>query len=118
MRLIGHVILGLVALALHIRRVWTRVGDTFLQPKDRGQGIMTSEFLLPFSQLNLASLSPEKRDKVVEKCGLMFTKFVEIFEYKKKNDRYWNKAKLHYQVIKKALSIAEAFYPGYFFFFF
>ena len=40
---------------------------------------MTSEFLLLFSQLNFASLSPEKRDKVVEKCGLVSTKAVEIF---------------------------------------
>lgn len=31
-----------------IRRAWTRKGDTFLRPKRRGQGIMTSEFILPF----------------------------------------------------------------------
>ncbi len=31
-----------------VRRAWTRIGDTFLRPKRRGQGIMTSEFLLPF----------------------------------------------------------------------
>ena len=100
-----------------IRRAWTRVGDTFLQPKSCGQGIMTSEFLLPFDQLNLASLSPEKRDEVVEKCGPVSTKAVEIFEYEKNNDGYWDGAKLYYQVIKKALPIAEALYPRYFFLF-
>lgn len=36
-----------------IRKAWTRVGDTFLRPKGRGQGIMVSEFLLPFGRLNL-----------------------------------------------------------------
>ena len=84
-----------------IQRVWTRVGDTFLRRKGRGQGIMTSEFLLPFGRLNLASLSPEKRDEVVEKCGLVSTEAVEIFEYEKNNDGYWDEAKLHYQVMKK-----------------
>ena len=43
-----------------IRRAWTRKGDTFLRPKGRGQVIMTSEFLLPYGRLNLASLTPEK----------------------------------------------------------
>ena len=96
-----------------IRKAWTRVGDTFLRPKGRGQGIMTSEFLLPFGRLNLASLSPEKRDEVVEKCGLVSTEAMEIFEYGKNNDGYWDGAKLHHQVMKKALPIAEALYPGY-----
>ena len=79
---------------------------------------MTLEFLLHFGQLNLPSLSLKKRDKVVEKCGLISTKTVEIFEYGKKNDRYWDGAKLHHQVMKKGLHITEAFYPRYFFFFF
>lgn len=43
---------------------------------------------------------------------------MEIFEYGKNNDRYRNKAKLHHQVIKKALPITKTLYPGYFFFFF
>ena len=38
---------------------------------------------------------------------------VEIFEYRKSNNRYWDGPKLHHQVITKALSIAKAFYPGY-----
>lgn len=75
------------------------------------------EFLFSFNQLNLAFLSSEKKDKVVKKCGLVSTEVVEIFEYRKNNDRYWNKAKLYYQTMKKVLLIAEALYPGYSLFF-
>ena len=96
-----------------IRKAWTRKGDTFLRPKGRGQGIMTSDFLLPFGRLNLASLSSEKRKEVVEKCGLLETEAVEVFEYGKNNDGYWDGAKLHKQVVSKALPIIEALYPGY-----
>lgn len=39
---------------------WHRTEDPFLRPKDRGQRTMTSEFLLSYSRLNFASLSPEK----------------------------------------------------------
>ncbi len=79
--------------------------------------IMTSEFLFPFGQLNLAFLSPEKRDEVVEKCGLVSTKVVEIFKYKKNNNSYCDEAKLYYQVMKKTLPITEVFYLEYFFLF-
>lgn len=79
---------------------------------------MTSEFLLPFGKLNLASLSPEKKDEVVQKRGIVSTEVVEIFEHGKNNDGYWDGAKLHQQVMIKALPIAEAFYLGYSFPFF
>lgn len=48
----------------------------------------------------------------------MSTNTVKIFEYKKNNDKYWDRAKLYYQIIKKTLPIAETLYPKYFFFFF
>lgn len=96
-----------------VRKAWTREGDTFLRPKGRGQGIMVSEFILPFGRLNLTSLSPEKRQKVLEQTGLSHTEVVEIFEYGKNNDGYWDDAKLHQQVVNKALPIAEALFPGY-----
>ena len=96
-----------------IRRAWTRKGNSFLRPKGRGQGIMASEFLLPFGRLNLSSLSEEKRSEVLEKSGLNVTEAVEIFEYGKSNDGYWDGPKLHHQVVTKALPIAEALYPGY-----
>lgn len=86
--------------------------DNIMRPN-----IITSEFLFSFGRLNLAFLSSEKRDEVVEKCGLVFTKVVEIFEYKKNNNSYCNKAKLYYQVMKKTLPIMEIFYLEYFFLF-
>lgn len=54
----------------------------------------------------------------MEKTGLTYIKAVEIFEYRKNNDKYWNGAKLHQQVINKALLIAKALYPGYLLLFF
>ena len=78
-----------------VRKAWTREGDTFLRPKRRGQSIMVSEFLLPFGRLNLSSLSSEKRQEVLEKTGLTHTEAVEIFEYRKNNDGYWDGAKLY-----------------------
>ena len=41
---------------------------------------MISEFLFPFGRLNLTSLSQEKRDDIVEKCGLVITEAAKIFE--------------------------------------
>ena len=96
-----------------IRKTWTRIGDTFLRPKGRGQGIMVSEFLLPFGRLNLFSLSDEKQQEVMEKTGLTFKEAAELFEYGKNNEGYWDGPKLHKQVVNKALPIAEALYPGY-----
>lgn len=46
-----------------VRRAWTRKGDAFLRPKGRGQGIMASDFLLPYGRLNLNSLTWEKKKK-------------------------------------------------------
>ena len=89
-----------------------RKGDIFLRPKGQGQGIMTCEFLLPYGRLNLASPTSEKRE-VIHETGLLEEEAVEIFEYGKNNDGYWNGAKLHQQVVNKALTIAEALYPGY-----
>lgn len=84
-----------------------------MEPRRRRQGIMVLEFLLPFRHLNLFFLSSEKRQEVLEKTGFIHIETVEIFEYGKNNDRYWDRAKLHQQVINKALPIAEAFYPSY-----
>ena len=74
---------------------------------------MASDFLLPFGQLNLFSLSEEKKKKVIDKTGLTVTEAVELFEYGKSNEGYWDGPKLHKQVVNKALPIAEALYPGY-----
>lgn len=52
-----------------IRKAWARKSDTFLRPKGQGQGILVSEFILPYGRLNLASLTPEKREEVVQQTG-------------------------------------------------
>lgn len=95
------------------RRAWAQPGNSFLRPKGREQRIMVSEFLLPFGCLNLLTLSQEKRDEIVSRTGLTLTEAVEIFEYGKNHEGYWDGAKLHKQVVTKASPVAEAFYPGY-----
>lgn len=42
---------------------------------------------------------------------------MKIFEYKKSNNNYWDRPKLHYQIITKAFPIAKIVYPDYFFLF-
>lgn len=66
----------------------------------------------------MASLSEEERKEIMDKAGLIYDEAVEVFEYGENNDEYWDEAKLHKQVVNKALLIAEAFYPGYSLFFF
>ena len=96
-----------------IRKVWTRIGDTFLEPKGKGQSIIVFNFLLLFDRLNLSSLSEKKRKEVIEKTGLTVIEAVELFEYGKLNEGYWDGPKLHKQVVSKALPITEALYLGY-----
>ena len=74
---------------------------------------MTSVFLLSFNRLNLVSLSSKKKKKVEKKYSLLETEAVEMFEYGKNNDGYWDEAKLYKQLVNKALSITEALYPRY-----
>ncbi len=45
--------------------------------------------------------------------GLKTNEAVEILEYEKNNDGYWDEIKLLRQVMEKALPIAESLYPGY-----
>lgn len=49
----------------------------------------------------------------MEKSELTITEAVELFKYRKANKEYWNRPKLHKQVVNKALPLARAFYPGY-----
>ena len=50
---------------------------------------------------------------MIKKIGLIFREAVELFEYGKNNEKYWDGPKLHKQVVTKALLIAEALYSGY-----
>lgn len=45
--------------------------------------------------------------------GLKINEAVEILEYKKNNDGYWDRIKLLQQVMEKALLRAETLYSGY-----
>ena len=63
---------------------------------------MVLEFLLLFRCFNLLSLSLKKRQKFVEKSAHSHIEIVEIFEYEKNNDKYWNEAKLYQQLVNKA----------------
>ena len=74
---------------------------------------MVSKFILPYKQLNLASLTSEKREKIIQQTRFTTTKAIKIFEYGKNNDRYWDGAKLYKQIVEKALPIVKAFYLGY-----
>ena len=42
---------------------------------------------------------------------------MKIFEYGKNNNGYWDRAKLHNQVVNKALPMVQALYLGYLFLF-
>lgn len=67
-----------------VRKAWTRERDTFLWPKGQEQRIMGLEFILPFGRLNLTSLPPKKRQKVLEQTELSHTKVVEILSVQEK----------------------------------
>ena len=56
---------------------------------------MTLDFILPYRQLNLNFFTPERREEIAQTIELLETKAVEIFQYGKNNDGYWNGAKLY-----------------------
>ena len=72
---------------------------------------MVSDFLLPWSQLNLLPLSSEKQDELVS-LGVPL-EAVTYFEYRKMEERYWTGEHLLNQIQKKSLPIGEALYPRY-----
>lgn len=75
------------------RYAWQIVGDMLFQPKGKGRGIMVSGFLLPFTCLGLSHLSKIQQE-IMRNTGLKFNKAVEILEYGKNNDGYWDGLKL------------------------
>jgi hypothetical protein len=91
-------------------QAWVKDGDTILRPKGRGKGIMVSDFLLPWSRLNLLSL-PKARQEELVTSGIPLEAAI-LFEYSKE-DGYWDGERLLYQIVNRALPIAQALYPGY-----
>lgn len=99
-------------------KAWTQIRDIFLWPKKKSQDIMAFRFLVLFGWLNFFSLSKEKKKEVIDKTGLIVIKAVELFEYKKSNESYWDWLKFYKQVVNKVLFIAEVLYPDYLLLFF
>jgi len=91
-------------------QAWIKDGDTFLRPKGKGKGIMVSDFLLPWSRLNLFSI-PEAQRKELVNSDIPLEAAI-FFEYGKE-DGYWDGERLLHQIVTMALPIAEALYPGY-----
>lgn len=91
--------------------MWNLDSHGILQLKGKGRGIMVSDFLLPWSRLNLASLPLEKQKELAE-LGIPF-KAATYFKYRKMEEGYWTIEHLLDQIQKKALSIKKTLYPGY-----
>jgi len=91
-------------------QAWIKDGDTFLRPKGKGKGIMVSDFLLPWSRLNLLSIPIARREELVA-SGIPLEAAI-LFEYGKE-DGHWDGERLLNQIVNMALPIAEALYPGY-----
>ena len=93
------------------QKVETLESHEILRPKSWEKGIIVLDFLLPWSRLNLSSLSSEKPKKLAN-LGISF-EAVTYFEYRKIEEGYWIGEHLLDQVQKKALPIGEVLYPGY-----
>ncbi len=92
-------------------KVWTPNSQGILRLKGEKKGIMVSDFLLPWSRLNLFSLSPQQQKDLA--CSGIPTEAVTHFEYGKTKERYWTGENLLDQIVKNALPIEEALYPCY-----
>lgn len=76
-----------------IRKVFTRIEDSFWQTKSQRQDTTNLKFLFIFDQLNFIFLKSIKKEKIIEIWELIFIESEKIFENRKNNDKYWNKAK-------------------------
>ncbi len=93
------------------RKVWTLNGQDILRPKIKKKGIMVSNFLLPWSKLNLLSLSSQQQEDLAS--SRILTEAVTYFDYRKIEERYLIRENLLDQIVEKALLIEEALYSGY-----
>ena len=92
------------------RKVWTLDGHGILRPKTKGKGIMVSDFLFPWSRLNLLSLPHQQQEELVN-SGVPL-EAATYFEYGKMEEGYWTGDHLLDQIINKPLPIARSLYPG------
>ena len=93
------------------RKVWTLNGQNILRLKEKGKGIMVSNFLLLWLKLKLLSLSPQQQDDLAS--SEIPLKVFTYFEYRKTEERYCTEEYLLDQIMNKALLIRETLYPGY-----
>ena len=91
-------------------QAWIPKDSAFLRPKGKGKGIMVSDFLLPWSRLNLYSLPKAQQDQLAA-SGVPLEAAVSL-EYGK-DEGHWDGEKLLHQILDRAVPIAEALYPGY-----
>ena len=89
------------------RQAWTGPSRQFLRPKGREQGIMVSDFLLPWCRLSTESLTEEERGDT--QLPLYATKYLEYG----KAEGYWDGKDLVAHVIEVALPMLRKIYPGY-----
>ena len=93
------------------RKIWTLDGHNILRPKGKGKGIMVSDFLLPWSRLNLLSLPLQQQQELASSDIPL--EAATYFEYGKMEEGYWTDEHLLEQIEAKALPIAEVLYPRY-----
>ncbi len=68
------------------RKVWTLNGQGILRPKRKEKRIMVSDLLLPWSRLNLLSLSSLQKEDLA--CSRIPTEAVFHFQYGKTEEGY------------------------------
>ena len=92
-------------------QAWVHKGHHFIRPKGRGQGIMVSDFLLPWSRLSTQSLLPQRREesKLPDYASV-------FFEYGREAG-HWEGKDLVKHLTEIAIPMAEAVYPGHQFLF-
>lgn len=78
-----------------IQKGLVQKSDIFFCLLDQRQRIKVFEFILLYGQWDLASFTPEKKEKIIQKTRLTNIEIDENFLCEKNNSRYYNRAKLH-----------------------
>jgi hypothetical protein len=85
-------------------QAWLAENGTFERPKGKGKGIMVSDFLLPWSRLNLLSLPKEQQDRL-NASGVPLEAVV-LFEYGKEKG-YWDGQSLMDRLSKRRFPLLK-----------
>ncbi len=68
---------------------------------------MVFEFIIPYGKSNLAFFTLKIKKEFVQQTGLTIIQAVESFKNKKNNHRYWDRAKLYKQMVKKVCCLEK-----------